>query len=128
TNRGRSRLISFSASETAANMNSSAGVGDPSRWRRVPALPGISVLATAGIVLACLSATTTISSRPSATVMAAESDISGAALGEEDNAALVEAAHELRRKLVPPHQSLFRVVCVLVYEDFSGRLHRITGE
>ncbi|CAM9334799.1 unnamed protein product [Ectocarpus fasciculatus] len=59
--------------------------------------------------------------------MAAESDISGAGLGEEDNAALVAAAHELRRKLVPPHQSLFRVVCILVYEDFSGRLHRITG-
>ncbi|CAN0518212.1 unnamed protein product, partial [Ectocarpus sp. 12 AP-2014] len=127
TNRGRSRSISFMTSETAANMNSSAGVGDPSRWRRAPALPGISVVATAGVVLACLSATTT-SSRPSATVMAAESDISGAALGEEDNAALVEAAHELRRKLVPPHQSLFRVVCILVYEDFSGRLHRITGE
>ncbi|CAM9995325.1 unnamed protein product, partial [Ectocarpus fasciculatus] len=125
--RGRSRIISFSTSETAANVPSSGGVGDPSRWRRLPiSLAGVSVVATGGVILACLSATS--GSRPSATAMAAESDISGAGLGEEDNAALVAAAHELRRKLVPPHQSLFRVVCILVYEDFSGRLHRITGE
>lgn len=47
---------------------------------------------------------------------------------EEENAALVAAAHELRRSLTPPHQSLFRVVCILVYEDSAGKLHRITGE
>lgn len=46
---------------------------------------------------------------------------------DEENAALVAAAHDLRRALTPPHQSLFRVVCILVYEDFSGNLHRITG-
>lgn len=46
----------------------------------------------------------------------------------EGNASLVAAAHELRRRLTPPHQSLFRVVCILVYEDFSGNFHRITGE
>lgn len=49
--------------------------------------------------------------------------------GEEaDNVSLVAAAHDLRRALTPPQQSLFRVVCILVYEDFSGRLHRITGK
>ena len=47
---------------------------------------------------------------------------------EEENASLLAAAHELRRSLIPPHQSLFRVVCILVYEDFAGNLHRITGE
>lgn len=47
---------------------------------------------------------------------------------DKDNDDLVAAAHELRRTLTPPHQSLFRVVCILVYEDFSGKLHRLTGE
>lgn len=46
----------------------------------------------------------------------------------DENFALVAAAHALRRTLAPPHQSFFRVVCILVYEDFAGRLHRITGE
>ena len=41
---------------------------------------------------------------------------------------LVEKAHKLRRKIAPPHQSMFRVVCILVYEDYSGGVHLITGE
>ena len=59
---------------------------------------------------------------------AAGGDGSGGGDVREENASLVAAAHELRRSLTPPHQSLFRVVCILVYEDFSGNLHRITGE
>lgn len=47
---------------------------------------------------------------------------------EQENNELVVAAHDLRLRLTPPHQSLFRVVCILVYEDFAGNLHRITGE
>lgn len=55
------------------------------------------------------------------------------AIGEDEeeekvNAALIASAHELRRSLTPPHQSLFRVVCILVYEDSERRLHQITGE
>lgn len=45
-----------------------------------------------------------------------------------ENAELVAVAHELRLSLDPPHQSLFRVVCILVYEDSSGTTLRITGE
>lgn len=87
------------------------------------------------MTIACLSvaAAAVVSSRPTTEVMAAESGTPPpAAMGEEDgggdNASLVEAAHDLRRALIPPQQSLFRVVCILVYEDFSGGLHRITGK
>lgn len=48
--------------------------------------------------------------------------------GYIENAELVAAAHELRLSLDPPHQSLFRVVCILLYEDESGKMRRITGE
>lgn len=48
--------------------------------------------------------------------------------GYIENAQLVATAHELRRSLDPPHQSLFRVVCILLYEDVSGKMRRITGE
>lgn len=60
--------------------------------------------------------------------------MSGTFISEErrrdyaENAELVAAAHELRLSLDPPHQSLFRVVCILLYEDVSGRSLRITGE
>ncbi|CAM9274425.1 unnamed protein product [Sphacelaria rigidula] len=47
--------------------------------------------------------------------------------GYIENAQLVATAHELRRSLDPPHQSLFRVVCILLYEDVSGKMRRITG-
>lgn len=45
-----------------------------------------------------------------------------------ENDELVAAAHELRLSLHPPHQSLFRVVCILLYEDNSGGIRRVTGE
>ena len=91
----------------------------------------------AALTAACLTVST-LASRPTQAV-AADSGPGFAAHGEgvadgggdgdvgEGNAALVAAAHDLRRSLTPPHQSLFRVVCILVYEDFSGKLHRITG-
>lgn len=45
-----------------------------------------------------------------------------------ENADLVSAAHEIRLGLAPPHQSLFRVVCILIYEDSSGNLCRLIGK
>lgn len=53
---------------------------------------------------------------------------SAAIVPSAEDWSLVETAHELRRKLPPPHQSLFRVVCILVYEDYSGGVRQITGE
>ena len=106
----------------------------------------MSWFGVAALTVACLTATSAAStdSRPTHAVTAdAGPGFAGRGEGEgiagggdgsgdgdvgEGNAALVAAAHELRRTLTPPHQSLFRVVCILVYEDFSGSLHRITGE
>ncbi|KAG5186753.1 hypothetical protein JKP88DRAFT_288551 [Tribonema minus] len=39
----------------------------------------------------------------------------------------VTMAHRLRRSLEPPHQSRFRVVCVIEYEDDGGATHVVTG-
>lgn len=91
-------------------------------------------VATAVIGCACLAAT--MSSNAKAVVAEKSSlggtehreNVAAVSLEEDENEALVAAAHELRRSLVPPHQSLFRVVCILVYEDIAGKFHRITGE
>lgn len=103
----------------------------------VPTLAGVStaVAMMGGVAVTCMAVAS--SAYPAAAMLAAEStskDVSNSSVsradgeGEEDNASLVAAAHELRRTLTPPHQSLFRVVCILVYEDRSGNLHRITGK
>lgn len=102
----------------------------------LPTLAGLS-----GVAVACIAATEY--SRPELVLAAASPRSAISAVVEEEkekarggkeeeeekeNASLLAAAHELRRSLIPPHQSLFRVVCILVYEDFAGNLHRITGE
>lgn len=107
-----------------------------------PTLAGVSaaVAMMGGVAVACMAVASSTS--PSAAVSAAEStskhtyasgvsEAAGEGEKEEEwkeNASLVAAAHELRRALTPPHQSLFRVVCILVYEDSAGNLHRVTGE
>ncbi|CAM9446715.1 unnamed protein product [Choristocarpus tenellus] len=47
--------------------------------------------------------------------------------GQEDES-LVAIAHGIRTSLVPPHLSLFRVVCILQYQDSKSGVHLITGK
>lgn len=127
---GRPPRVSFSSSSTAtASSRGDGRLFSPGRRGLLPTLAGLS-----GVAIACVAATE--SSRPAGFVLAAESTPSSALSAvvedeeedEKENAELVAVAHELRRSLTPPHQSLFRVVCILVYEDSAGNLHRITGE
>ncbi|CAM9286931.1 unnamed protein product, partial [Hapterophycus canaliculatus] len=141
-------LFSTFSTKTTSDASSAAGHKNSSGWRRVrPGQGGVPAGKMGSVGYACLAmaaaaaavAAAAASSRQTR-VMAADSTRPSAAASttvpvapsdeeeEEDNASLVAAAHELRRALTPPQQSLFRVVCILVYEDFSGRLHRITGE
>ncbi|CAM9255383.1 unnamed protein product [Scytosiphon promiscuus] len=130
---------SSSANINATTSSAAAQRSSSGRCQDRPGLAGVPGARVGGVTIACLAAAAAavICTRPTE-VMAAESRTPSTAAtaaekeadgedDEEDNASLVAAAHELRRALTPPQQSLFRVVCILVYEDFSGRLHRITG-
>jgi len=131
-NHARECLSTASTSTTAAASSSTStkraadeAFSARQHYWLLPALAaGTAVALGGGAALAYASGPAPAAPPAEAPRSAASADLAEAG----DNATLVAAAHELRRSLSPPHQSLFRVVCILVYEDFSGKLHRITGE
>lgn len=142
---GRPRGSSLSSSTATVRGRRGDGRGQFSGRRGplllLPTLAGLSGVAAVACVAATeysrpelVLAAASTQSAPSVAVVGKENDTGQEREREEEgekekqeNAALVAAAHELRRSLTPPHQSLFRVVCILVYEDSAGNVHRITG-